>query len=131
MILIDTHVWLWWLMGDGALSKSQREELDRLASKNELALSWVSIWETEILERKGRIQLKMNFDEWIKKATSPSFLKVIGVDTNLVLYQRKLPKDFHSDPADRLIVTTAMALKIPLATFDRKIIDSKAVEIWA
>lgn len=131
MILLDTHVWLWWLLGDGALKTSQRAELDRLASRKELALSWVSIWETEILERKGRIQFTMDFAEWIKKATAPSFIKVIGVDTNLVLYQRKLPQGFHSDPADRLIVTTAMALNIPLATFDNKIIDSKTVVIWA
>lgn len=130
MILLDTHVWLWWLTETGQLSVKQRDELDRLASKKELALSWVSVWETELLHRKSKIVIELPFDEWVNKATSSDFIHIIGVDISLVLEQRKLPYLFHADPADRLITTTALLMKIPLATFDQKIIQADCVPIW-
>ena len=131
MILLDTHVWIWWLLGTGQLSPTQRNKLDELAQNKQLALSWVSIWEAEMLERKSKISLNIPLDEWISKASSSEFMNVIGVDTKLVLAQRELPESFHADPADRLIVTTAKLLSVPLATFDSKIIFSKTVKIWS
>ena len=85
MILLDTHVWIWWLLGTGQLSTKQRTKLDELAQHKQLALSWVSIWEAEMLERKSKISLNIPFDEWITKASSSEFMNVIGVDTKLVL----------------------------------------------
>lgn len=130
MILLDTHVWLWWLLGDGPLSNRQREGLDRLASQHLLALSWVSIWECEMLERKQRILLQPNFQEWIREATSSEFLNLWPVDLDVVIAQRELPQAFHNDPADRLITASAFLADVPLATLDQRIINSGFVEIW-
>lgn len=130
MILLDTHIWLWWLLGDGQLKKTEREALDELAQKNQLAISWVSIWETEMLERKGRIRLDPSFDTWIRKATSPDFITLLPADLEVVLTQRQLPKTFHQDPADRLITATSILSGCRLATFDIRIIESGACEIW-
>ncbi|AXI99711.1 PIN domain nuclease, a component of toxin-antitoxin system (PIN domain) [Cyclonatronum proteinivorum] len=107
MILLDTHIWLWWLLGDGPLQQSNRNKLDELAREGLLAISWVTLWETEMLERKGRIRFKMPFEVWLEKATAPEICEVIPVDIDTVRMQRKLPKDFHADPADRLITATA------------------------
>lgn len=131
MLLLDTHVWLWWLLGDGSLSARQRECLDKLAWDKKLALSWVSVWELEMLERKQRVHLLPNFADWTKTATDSSFIKLISVDLDLVIAQRNLPENFHADPADRLITTTSLLTGFPLATFDRKIIESGCVEIWS
>lgn len=131
MLLLDTHVWLWWLLGDGSLSVHQRKCLDNLAWDKKLALSWVSVWELEMLERKQRVHLLPSFADWTKGATESSFIKLIGVDLDLVIAQRNLPDNFHADPADRLITTTAFLSGFPLATFDRKIIESGCVEIWS
>ncbi len=130
MILLDTHIWLWWLLGDGALNSKQREELDRLASERQLAISWVSLWETEMLEAKGRIRLLPGFESWLKKATDRAICRVLPVDLEVVLAQRRLPATFHSDPADRLITATALLAECPLATFDDKIKKSEVAEIW-
>ncbi len=130
MILLDTHIWLWWLLGDGALNSKQREELDRLASEHQLTISWVSIWETEMLEVKGRIRLLPDFESWIKKATDRAVCRVLPVDLEVVLAQRQLLVTLNSDPADRLIAATALLAECPLATFDDKIIKSEVVEIW-
>lgn len=130
MIILDTHIWLWWLLGDGALKKTERKKLDKLALEKLLAISWVSIWETEMLERKNRIELRPDFHTWIRYATDKNVCRVLPVDIEIVIGQRKLPEDFHHDPADRLITSTALLAGFPLATHDQKIIASNVVEIW-
>jgi PIN domain nuclease of toxin-antitoxin system len=130
VVLLDTHIWLWWLLGDGALSERERSALDGLAGSGLLAVSWVSVWETEMLERKGRIQLLPDFNTWIQHATHPDIATILPADTDVVLAQRQLPESFHADPADRLIAATSMLSGYPLATYDKRISDSDACEIW-
>jgi PIN domain nuclease of toxin-antitoxin system len=130
MVLLDTHIWLWWLLGDGNLNNMQRRELDRLASDNSLSISWATIWETEMLERKGRIQLLPDFQSWIKLATRQDVVTVLPVDIELVIAQRQLPDSFHTDPADRLITATSILSGYPLYTRDQRIRDSRICDIW-
>jgi PIN domain nuclease of toxin-antitoxin system len=130
LILLDTHIWLWWLLGDGSLSPKERKALDKKASNQKLSISWVTIWETEMLERKQRISLQPNFKTWIRQATNPLFLSILPADVEVVLAQRSLPLSFHADPADRLITATSILSKYPLATHDGRIQESKACEIW-
>ena len=131
MVLLDTHIWLWWLLGDGALTPAERNTLDKLAAERRIAISWVTVWETEMLERKGRVSLAPNFQSWIEQATIPEIVTVLPVDIDLVFAQRKLPESFHGDPADRLIATTSLLSGYSLATYDRKIIESGVCEIWS
>lgn len=130
MILLDTHMWFWWLLGDGALSNVERNELDRLANHRQLSISWTTIWETEMLERKGRVTLLPNFETWLEKAISEEFMTVLPADSRLVIAQRELPDSFHGDPADRLIAATSVLSGYPLATHDRKIRESGVCELW-
>ena len=118
MILLDTHVWLWWLLGEGPLTEEERHTLDDSASKKEIAISAASIWETEMLARKGVIDLQPDFKKWIEAATDPEVCQVIPIDKEVILAQEKLPPDFPDDPADRLIVATALLNEFPLATKD-------------
>ncbi|MCC5935088.1 MAG: type II toxin-antitoxin system VapC family toxin [Balneolales bacterium] len=130
MILLDTHIWLWWLLGDGPLLAAQRNRLNQLAAEGRLAVSWVSLWETEMLERKGRIRLNLPFDEWLSLATAQEVCIVLPVDALTLIKQRGLPGCFHADPADRLITATALQYGIPLCTADRRIRESEAVQIF-
>jgi len=130
MVLLDTHIWLWWLLGDGSLSSGERKAIDELATRGRVAISWVSVWETEMLERKGRVSLLPAFQHWIEKATNPDIVTVLPADIAVVIAQRKLPETFHGDPADRLITATALLSGYPLATRDQRILDSGVCEIW-
>lgn len=131
MILLDTHIWLWWLLGDGALDAAERDKLDKLASDKMLAVSWVSIWETEMLERKGRIELYPALKSWTLNATQPEIATMLPVDVEVVLAQRQLPPTFHGDPADRLIAATSILSGYPLATHDRRIQSAGCCSIWS
>jgi len=131
MIILDTHIWLWWLLGDGNLSNNERVALDEKAMDSELAVSWVSIWETEMLERKGRIELYPDFGSWISSATHPDIAQVLPADIELVVAQRQLPDAFHGDPADKLIAASSILSGYPLATHDKRIISSGCCTIWS
>jgi len=123
MILLDTHVWIWWLLGQGPLTDQERETLDEHAKNAEIAISAASIWEAEMLQRSGRISLEPDFKSWVRLATKKSICKVIPIDTDVILTQDSLPINFPDDPADRLIVATALYKEYPLATKDEVLQD--------
>ena len=129
-ILLDTHVWLWWLLGSDQLPKKERVELDRLAARGALCVAAVSLWETHMLHAKGRLTLNRPFDTWIRDAAAANVVQVLPLDVEVVIALDGLPATFHGDPADRLIVATSRAHKIPLATHDGAIRKSRVATLW-
>lgn len=119
MILLDTHVWIWWLLGEGPLSENERETLNEHASKGEIAISAASIWEAERLYKKGIINLEPDFNTWVNLATQKGVCTVIPITKEVIIAQQKLSENFPDDPADKLIVATALLKEYPLATKDR------------
>ena len=67
-VLLDTHVWLWWLTGDPRLRAHEREALDETALEGGIHLSAVSLWEAQMLHSKVRLVLPLPFPEWLRRA---------------------------------------------------------------
>lgn len=129
-VLLDTHVWLWWLTPESPLGTAERNALDRMAARGELRLSAVSLWEAQMLHAKQRLQLPLPLAEWLRRATADDVLRVVPIDVDVVLTLDGLPQSFHGDPADRVIVATARAHAIPLATHDAAIRRSRVAKLW-
>ena len=129
-VLLDTHVWVWWLTPRSPLSRRERDTLDLLAARREVCLSAISLWEAQMLHRKGRLEVPFSFADWLEQAADERMLRVLPLDTQVVLALDALPDSFHGDPADRLIVATARAHSLPLATRDAAIRRSRAVRVW-
>lgn len=129
-VLLDTHVWLWWLLGSEALPQQERKELNRLASRGALRIAAVSLWEAQMLHAKARLRLDRSFDSWIREASAVDVVQILPLDVEVVIALDGLPASFHGDPADRLIVSTARAHKTPLATHDVAIRRSRVTSIW-
>lgn len=83
-----------------------------------------------MLHSKGRVPLKLPFERWIREATNPDVVKIVPLDADVVIALDSLPVSFHGDPADRLIVATARAHGLPLATADKAIRRSRIVKLW-
>lgn len=130
MLLLDTHIWLWWLLGSANLPDKQRSALDHLADLGGLRVSAISLWEVQMLHAKGRLQLDRPFAEWIGRAAAPDVVGIIPLTVSVVQAINELPASFHGDPADRVIVATALATQLPLASQDKAIRTCGLVEIW-
>jgi PIN domain nuclease of toxin-antitoxin system len=129
-VLLDTHMWVWWLTPQSALTDSERESLDAEASRGELFLAAISLWEAQMLHAKGRLELPVSFADWLKRAAGPQTVSVIPLDVRVVLALDKVAPSFHGDPADRLIVATARTHGMELATRDANIRRSRLVKLW-
>jgi len=129
-VLLDTHIWVWWLTPDSPLTRAERGALDAKAVRRELFLPAISLWEAQVLHAKRRFQLPLPFAEWLARATDERMISVLPLSIEVVLALDALPASFHGDPADRLIVATARAHAMALATHDAAIRRSRAVRLW-
>lgn len=130
-LLLDTHVWLWWLLGQPELGTTQRQALDALAAAGTPpGISVISLWEAQMLADKGRLELDSPLTHWLPTAAAPESVSLLPMDVAVILALDALPKGFHGDPADRIIVATARANGLPLATRDGNIRRSRTVKLW-
>jgi PIN domain nuclease of toxin-antitoxin system len=94
-------------------------------------LSSISCWEVGMLVKKRRLRLAVSTDEWIARSGALPFLHFVPVDNQIFLRSLDLAGPLHDDPADRVIVATALVLGMPLITRDRRLQDYPHLEtIW-
>jgi len=130
-LLLDTHIWLWWQFWQPELSARERDALDNLAAAGTPpALAAISLWEAQMLVEKGLLTLDIPLGYWLPTASAPETVTLLPMDVEVVLALDGLPKSFHGDPADRIIVATARAHGLALATRDSNIRRSRTVQLW-
>ena len=129
-VLLDTHIWVWWLTPGSPLSRAERDALDAEAGRRELFLSAISLWEVQVLHAKRRLELPLPFAEWLARASDDRMISMLPLGVEVVLALDALPASFHGDPADRIIVATARAHAMPLATHDAAIRRSRTAKLW-
>jgi PIN domain nuclease of toxin-antitoxin system len=129
-VLLDTNIWIGWLMPHSPVSRRERDALDRLADRGELCVSPISLWEAQMLHAKERLELSAPFSAWLSSAAAPNVVTLLPLDVDVVVALDALPATFYGDPADRLIVATARAHALPLATHDARIRRSRLVKLW-
>ena len=122
MIVIDTHVLLWWINRDQTLSTNAAKAIhETLAGGSEVIISSISAWEISRLIMAGRLVLSMDVENWLVEVTQIDGVRFVPVDNEIGIKSTMLPGEFHKDPADRMIVATARKLAVPLITADEKI----------
>jgi PIN domain nuclease of toxin-antitoxin system len=129
--ILDTHVWVWWMLGDSRLPARERVALDGLPRGSRPAICDISLWEVALLVQGGRLRLEDELQTWLGIAASPATVELLPITAAVVLEMNRLPASFHHDPADRLIVASARAAQRPLATHDARIRRSRTVPLWS
>jgi len=132
MVVIDTHILIWFVNGSEKLSKIARETINQsIASGEEIIISAISIWEIAMLINKDRLVLSMDIESWLSNIENIQGFRFVPVDNEIAFKSTQLPGDFHKDPADRMIVATARKLAVPLITADQKIRSYEhIITIW-
>lgn len=122
-LLLDTHVWLWALSGDERLKRTGVvETIERAAQAGGVLISAISVWELAMLEARGRIPLSKDCLAWIKEALGLPGTVLVPLTPEISVASTRLPGHFHGDPADRIIVATAIVHGAKLVTSDARIL---------
>ena len=106
MILLDTHTALWLRAGDAKLGSPARSVIQRAWEAHEVAMSAMSFWEMAMLRARGRISFPEDVGRWRLEQLGQGLIE-IPVDGDIGIRANALD-DFHADPADRIIVATAL-----------------------
>ena len=131
MILLDTHVWLWFVSNPELLSNKARKAVDSAILKEKIFISSISAWEVALLVYNQRLRLTLDVADWIAKSEMLPYFQFIPVDNAIAIKSVSLPKPLHSDPADRIIIATAISLGASLVTKDKKILNYPHVKtVW-
>ena len=119
MIVLDTHVWLWWMADPARLSGSSREAI---AQTSNVGICTLSAWELAMLVTRGRISLDRDVGSWVRHALAEHRVESLAPSADIAIAAGLLDANsFPGDPVDRLIYATARSLDAPLVTRDRAI----------
>jgi PIN domain nuclease of toxin-antitoxin system len=122
MIVLDTHVWIWWVDESKKLSQKSKETIEQNIEHG-LGVSIISCWEVAKLVELARLELTLPVREWITAALAYPGVRLLALTPDIAVDSTQLPGEFHRDPADQLIVATARFYDSLLLTHDSKLLD--------
>ena len=127
MIVLGTHIWVWWVDNSPRLTERLRELVEDHQSSG-LGVSIFSCWEVAKLVEKGRMELTCPVSEWLDAGLAYPSVQLLELTLPIVVQATQL-EGFHNDPADQIIVATAQVNGCPLLTIDTKIVNYPPVQV--
>ena len=120
LILLDTHAWIWWIDGSSRLGEKAGRAIAAAIVEGGVSASAISCWEIAMLARKGRLDLTVPVEDWISRCEALPYFSVLPIDSRIAIRGAQLEMS-HGDPADRLIVATALSVGATVITKDRQL----------
>lgn len=132
MIVLDTHVLVWWVDGDTKkMSRKACQVLEQHAKRNELLISSISVFEITTLERRGRLRFSVSASEWLEQVRRLPEYRIEPLTDDIAERAGQFGDAFPGDPVDRLIAATALLRGVPLVTHDEKLTGIASLKtIW-
>lgn len=113
MIILDTHIWIWWVHSADPLTEVQEQTI--VANEGDkIGVSTISLWEIAKLIEYGRLELPFSIEAWFEQAINYPGIEILELTPEIVIASTRLPGEFHRDPADQIIVATARINNCPL-----------------
>ena len=117
MIVLDTHAWIWLTSDPDRLGTVARRMIRRDRSRG---IAAISCWELAMLAARGRIELDRDPVAWMDESLRAGNIELLPLTPAVAVVSAQLGS-FHGDPADRLIVATALTHGASLVTKDERI----------
>ena len=126
MIILDTHIWIWWVDNSQRLNQKYRDCIEEYQSQ-ELGVSIISCWEVAKLVENRKLAFSISVDEWLVAALAYPGVQLLELTIPIIVESTKLT-GFHRDPFDQVIVATARIYSCPLLPVDAKILAYPGVQ---
>jgi PIN domain nuclease of toxin-antitoxin system len=132
VIVLDTHAWVWWVAQTAQISARASRLIDEAREARTLFVSTISTWEVAMLTARNRLALTMPVRDWVSLSEALPFLQFVPVTNAIAMTAIELPRpETPQDPADRIIIATALSLGGRLVTRDKRISSCRAVAtVW-
>jgi PIN domain nuclease of toxin-antitoxin system len=131
VIVLDTHVLVWWATGAAELSANARRAIQAAVRRGPVAASAISIFEIATAVRRKRLQFGVALEQWLRDLRTLPELRLEPVTADIAQLAGALEPSLPGDPADRIIVATALGLNAKLVTADARLRQSHRVEaLW-
>ncbi len=124
-LLLDTHIFLWFISGSDKLSQKHRQEIVNL--NNEVFLSVISIWECTIKYQLGKLSLPESPEIYLPRQRKRHFIDTLTISENTIAQLIKLPA-LHRDPFDRLLMCQAKEYDLIMVTEDRAVLAYSMID---
>ena len=122
MIVLDTHIRVWWVHGDARLISQQVAWLEQYEFQGP-GVSAISCWEVAKLVEYKRLVLPCPVDARMDRALLYPGIRFLDLTPQIAIESSQLPVGFHREPVDQIIVAAAGVHNCRLLTVDAKILD--------
>lgn len=122
MILLDTHVIVWFLQADPRLGQTTKKRIEAAMQTEGVGISAITPWEIAMLISKKRLSLGRAAGDWVKAALSRDGISLMPLEPAIAVEAGELD-GLHGDPADRIIIATARYHDARLLTADGTILE--------
>ena len=121
-VLLDTHIALWLDNGDERLRPATLSLIEACwRNGGTVLLSAVTVWEIAQLVHRGRVTLTRPVEDWIERFLRLPGIEIVPLDHQAAMGAFRLRDLDHRDPADRLLIATAIERTCPFVTYDERI----------
>jgi PIN domain nuclease of toxin-antitoxin system len=120
--LLDTHIAVWLALDNQRLRSSTVSTIKDSFNEGKLFLSAISAWEIGLLVSKGRLDLGQSPLAWFEGFVQQFNITVLEISPEIAINSSYLPGTLHGDPADRIIIATAMANATAIASADKSVV---------
>jgi PIN domain nuclease of toxin-antitoxin system len=121
MIILDTHIWIWWVNNSPNLT-SQQHGWIQTHQPDGLGVSIISCWEVAKAVESGKLVLSIPVQDWLEAASAYPGIQILALNLPIILDSTSLV-GFHRDPGDQIIVATSRIYQSALLTSDQKILS--------
>lgn len=126
-LLLDTHAFLWFFIGDTSLSATARASIED--ESNEKFFSVASLWKIAIKVSIGKLTLSAPFDEIFPDQLANNGIDLLGITPAHVSTITTLPFH-HRDPFDRLLIAQTIVEQMQIVTIDSAFDDYPVIRLW-
>lgn len=131
MILMDTCAIIWDALGDGQLTPTALNAIQKAEEQNALIICDISIWEISMLLKKRRIEMETTAANFMNLFLQSRNISVVPISPEIAELSVNLGSEINNDPADRIIAATSIIHNAQLITADKNLIESELVDtLW-